>query len=255
MRSYKVLFLALAAVLPASQSFAGGCGGGHAVECYEKVRQPDVYTHVTRPVIIRPALTGIYTRPAVMGARSEKVVLQPGHWQTVRTPAVYADKVERVMVAPAQTTYVDAPAVTRTVRESVVVQPASVRWEHRRGFLGHGERMCKVVVPPVVRHVEREVVVQPARRVAHVTPAVYEHVSRRVPRRAQARPYLCGPYPRSRRLSPRCRACPSRRIRLAARALSAMEFWRGRERAHPAGCARSPLSAPGPKRPSTGSGP
>jgi len=61
-----------------------------------------------------------------------------------------------------------------------VVQRASVRWEHSRGFLGQGERICKVVVPPVVRHVEREVVVKPTRRVAQVTPAVYKHVARRV---------------------------------------------------------------------------
>jgi len=102
MRSYKLIFLALAAALPASPSLAGGCGG--AVECYEKVRQPDVYATVTRPVIVRPALSGIYHRPAVMGVRAAKVMLQPGHWQTVRTRAVYTDNVERVMVAPARTT-------------------------------------------------------------------------------------------------------------------------------------------------------
>lgn len=36
-------------------------GGGRAIACYEKVKQPDVYATVQRPVVMRPAFTQVVT--------------------------------------------------------------------------------------------------------------------------------------------------------------------------------------------------
>lgn len=171
--------LVAVAIVYASPAMAFGCGG-RAVECYERVRLPDTYATRMRPVVVRPEASIVIERPAVMGVRSEKVEVAPARWDRVRTPAVYSEKTDRVLVTPARTTYVDAPEVRRTVRESVVVTPARVRWERSRGFLGRGERLCKVVVPAETRDVVREVVVSPARRVAQTTPAVYETRTRSV---------------------------------------------------------------------------
>ena len=155
-------------------AFAFDRGCGRAVECYEKVRLLDRYQTRLEPVLVRPPVTQVIRTAPVVAVRSERVEMVPARWDRIRHPAVYGAKAERVLVAPARTEYVEEPAVTRTVRERLVVRPASVRWEHRRGFLGHGERMCKVVVPAETREVTRDVVVSPARRVARVTPAVYE---------------------------------------------------------------------------------
>ena len=155
-------------------------GGGRAIACYEKVKQPDVYATVQRPVVVRPAFTQVVTSPPVTEYRAEKVLVREGSWHSVEQPAEYASRTERVLVRAAETNYIDEPPVTRTVRESVVVQPASSRWEHSRGFLGRGERMCQVEVAAVTRDVERQVVVTPGRRVAQVQPAVYENVTRNV---------------------------------------------------------------------------
>ncbi len=184
--------LAAVAAISTAIGFAGpaiafdhGCGGWHsgggrAIACYEKVKQPDVYATVQRPVVMRPAFTQVVTSPPIIENRAEKVLVRPGSYHAIEQPAEYATRTERVLVQPAHTTYVDEPPVVRTVRESVVVQPASVHWEHSRGFLGRGERMCQVAVPAVTRDVERQVVVSPGRRVAQVEPAVYENVSRQV---------------------------------------------------------------------------
>lgn len=180
MRPSHLFWFAIAALAPASSVLAfEGCGRGRAVECYEKVRLPDVYASRMRSVVVRPAMTHIYRRPAEMSAVADRIEIAPARWDTIRRPAVWETRTERILVRPAQTTYVEQAAVTKVVRETVVVQPATVRWERSRGFLGRGERMCKVVVPAVTREVAREVVV-PARRIPQTTPAVYESVSRRV---------------------------------------------------------------------------
>lgn len=158
-----------------ARAFDHGCGrGGRAVACYDKVRLPDVYATETRPVLLRPAFSQVLRTRPVVGVRSERIELAPARWDRLRRPAIYGEQVERVLVAPARRRYVAQPAVTRTVRESVVVKAARVHWERRRGFLGHGERLCRIVVPAETREVERQIVVAPARRVAEFTPAVYE---------------------------------------------------------------------------------
>jgi hypothetical protein len=161
-----------------SLAFDHGCGG-QAVECYEKVRLPDVYATRARQVVVRPGYSQVVTTPPVVVDRPERVVVSPGHWQAVATPAVTGTRAERVLVAPASRSYSDVPAVTRTVHETVVVHPGGVQWQHKRGWFGR-EKLCKVQTAPVTRTVAHNVVVAPARRVAHVTPAVYETVERSV---------------------------------------------------------------------------
>lgn len=180
MRPSHLVWFAISVLAPASSALAfEECGRGRAVECYEKVRLPDVYAARMRSVVVRPAMTHLYRRPAEMSAVADRIEIAPARWDTIRRPAVWETRTERILVRPAQTTYVEQAAVTKVVRETVVVQPATVRWERSRGVLGRGERMCKVVVPAVTREVAREVVV-PARRIPQTTPAVYESVSRRV---------------------------------------------------------------------------
>ncbi len=175
-RAFVTALFALAAAPNVALAFDHhGCGrGGRAVACYDKVQLPDVYRTEMRPVVLRPGFADVYWTRPVISVRSQRVDVAPAHWQTLRRPAVYGERVERVLVAPARRHYVEEPAVTRTIRQSVIVKPARVRWEHSRGFLGRGERLCKVVVPAETREVERQVVVSAARRVAEVTPAVYE---------------------------------------------------------------------------------
>lgn len=105
--------------------------------------------------------------------------MKPGQWHVQRTPAVYGSRAERVLVQEATVTYDHVPAVTRSVERTVVVRPGGVKWEHRRGLFGR-EKLCKVQTPPVTRTVTEQVVVAPARRVAHQTPAVYRTVNRPV---------------------------------------------------------------------------
>lgn len=124
-------------------------------ECYDRVRLPDVYRTVERPVVVRPGYRRVYeTRPVV--------VVRP----------------ERVMVAPGRVDYAMTPPVTRTVLQEVVVRRGGYRWETTWG--PHGERRCKVPVPPEVKVVPREVVVSPGRRVRMVTPPVYAVQNRAV---------------------------------------------------------------------------
>jgi len=125
---------------------AEACQG--RAECYDKVRLPDVYRTVERPVVVERGYREVYeTRPSV--------VVRP----------------ERVMLQPPRVDYVMTPPVTRTVMQEIVVRPAGYRWETTWG--PYGERRCKVPVPAEVRVVPREVLVRPGRRVRMVTPAVY----------------------------------------------------------------------------------
>jgi hypothetical protein len=183
MRKFSMPAVCLAVVLgvPAATpalAFGYGCGWG-AVECYDKVRLPDVYAVRTRPIVLSPAWREVVPTPPIVRNYAVPVEVRPGRWRTHVYPPVYGMKLQRVLVAPAGRTYEEIPAVTRRVRKTVVVSPGGFRWEHRRGLFGH-ERLCKVRVAPVTRTVVREVVVSPARRVAHVRRPIYRNVLRPV---------------------------------------------------------------------------
>lgn len=159
---------------------AGGFGcHGRAVECYDKVKLPDVYATQARPVVVRPGYSQVVNTPPIVVNRAEKVLVSPGRWHAQHIPAVYGTRSERVLVAPPSRTYSEVPAITRRVERTVVVQSGGVRWEHRRGPFGR-ERLCKVKTPAVVRTVAHDVLVAPARRIAHDTPAIYRTVQRPV---------------------------------------------------------------------------
>lgn len=179
MRLSKATALALGfAAAMSTNAFAFGCGG-NAAECYEKVRLPDAYATVARPVLIHPGYSEVVHQPAVVINRAEPYEIRPGSWRAVRTPAVYGTRSEQVLVSPGRTTYEDVPAETRTVHETIVEHRGSWHWERRVDLFGH-ERMCKVVTPPVTRTVERTVVVAPARRIARRSEPVYATVNRPV---------------------------------------------------------------------------
>jgi hypothetical protein len=164
--------------LATGPTLAFGCGG-HAIECYDKVRLPDVYATRTRSVLLRPAYRTIVPTPPVVRNYAVPVVMRPGRWRTVVSAPVYGMRRQRVLIAPASRTYEEIPAVTRRVEETVVVARGGVRWRRTRGFFGH-EKLCKVAASPVTRTVVREVVVSPARRVSHFRPAVYDRVEQPV---------------------------------------------------------------------------
>jgi hypothetical protein len=178
------VLLGVPAATPAL-AFGHGCGWG-AVECYDKVRLPDVYAVRTRPVLLSPAWREVFPTPPIVRNYAVPVEVRPGRWRTHVHPPVYGMKVQRVLVAPERRTVEEIPAVTRSVRKTVVVSPGGFRWQHRRGLFGH-ERLCKVRVAPVMRTVVREVVptppivrnyavpveVRPGRWRTHVHPPVY----------------------------------------------------------------------------------
>lgn len=127
----------------------------YGAECYDKVRLPDVYRTVDRPVIVRP-----------------------GYREVVETRPVVVVRPERVMLQPGRVEYVMTPPVTRTVFQEVVVRRGGYRWASTYG--PYGERRCKVPVPAEVKVVPREVVVRPGRRVRMVSPPVYAYQNRAI---------------------------------------------------------------------------
>ncbi|HYD15326.1 MAG TPA: hypothetical protein VEA77_02890 [Hyphomicrobium sp.] len=137
-----VLAIALPVLSTASPALA--CVG----ECYDKIRTPDVYRVVDRPVVV-----------------------QPGFREVVVTRPTVVMQTERVMVAPRRVGYVQTPDVYRTEFQEIVVRPAGYRWKSTYGL--YGERRCKVPVPAEIKVVPREVFVRPGRRVRVVEPAVY----------------------------------------------------------------------------------
>jgi hypothetical protein len=141
-------FAAFAATLSmyalASPAFA--CLGDR--DCYDKVRLPDVYRTVDRPVLVRP-----------------------GYREVIETEPVVVVRPERVLIEPRRVGYEMTPPVTRTVFQEIVVRPAGYRWETTYG--PYGERRCKVPVPAEIKVVPREVLVEPSRRVRVDMPAVY----------------------------------------------------------------------------------
>ena len=182
MKFVYVLGLAAASVALSlvSPALASDHGCGHrAIECYDKVRLPDVYAMRTRQLVVAPGRREVVQLPPVVIDRPERVEVRPGRWHAEHVPALYSTWTERILVSPPRVTYSEVPAKTRTVRETVVVREGSVHWEHSRSRFGN-ERMCKVASLPVTREIVRDVVVAPARRVAHVSPAVFHEVERPV---------------------------------------------------------------------------
>jgi hypothetical protein len=156
---------------------AGGCRDN--AECYEKVKAPDVYATVARPVVVQPGYQQTVHTPAVVGARTQKIEVQPGAWSAHHKPAEYGSYTKSVMVQPARVSHTHVPARYATVHETVVVRAAGYRWE--RSVDRHGrETMCKVAVPAETRTVARQVQVSAAQTVAHTTPAVYKTVTQPV---------------------------------------------------------------------------
>jgi hypothetical protein len=141
-------YLAVAAMATVAAASAPAAACQRGAECYDRVRLPDVYRTVERPVVVRA-----------------------GYREQWETEPVVVVRPERVMVAPGRVEYAMTPPVTRTVLQEIVVRRGGYRWETTWG--PHGERRCKVPVPPEVKLVPREVLVRPGRRVRVVTPPVY----------------------------------------------------------------------------------
>lgn len=169
---------ALAAAVLAYPAAAGGCLHRSA-ECYEKVKAPDVYRTVAKPVVVAPGRTEVVSRPAVVVDRPERVELVPASASVVHTPAVYGTVHRTVEVAPARAHVAWTPAVYATRHRDVVVSPGIVRWE-RRIDAHSRETMCKVSTPAVTRTIAEKVLVAPPRRRVHVTPAVHRDVAQTI---------------------------------------------------------------------------
>ena len=163
-----------AVVLPLASSQAAAFGRcGDAVECYKRVRGPDIYgTHV-RPVVVRPGYRSVHMTPPVIGYRPQLITRIPAHLETYRSPAVYGTRVKQVMVRPGRTVWRTERAVYRTVKRKV----GGYKWVRKRDR--HGVlRMCKV--PVRARTVTKRILVSPGRRVAHRTAPVYRSVRQRI---------------------------------------------------------------------------
>ena len=152
------------------------CGSGYAVECYQKVRRPDVYATVERPVVVAPGHREFRHEPAVIQNRPYQVQVAPQRVHVEHVPAVYSTVTRRQLVEPARVGYVHQPAVIERVLETVVTHPGGLRWERSFGRDGQ-ERICKVHVPAQTATIARDVVVSPARSVPVATPAVYREVA------------------------------------------------------------------------------
>ncbi len=176
MRGATALAVVMAVPMLATAAAAGGCG---AVECYAKVKHPDVYQTVARPVVLAPARQDVVTTPAMIGHQVNRVEVMPGRWHAHHEPAMYGTRAKVVQVAPAKVHYSVTAPVYQTVHQNVVVQPGSYRWEHKHGLFGH-DKLCKVYTPAVTQTVARTVMVAPAQKVAHVTPASYRTVTQPV---------------------------------------------------------------------------
>ena len=163
------------AIAASASAFDRGCSG-RAVECYEKVRSPDVYGTVERPVVISPGRREFVHVPAVVEPRPYRVQLVPQRVHAEHVPAVFGTALRRQLIEPARTSYVVQPAVVERVHQTVVTDPGGTRWERSIGHDGR-ERLCKVQLPPVTRTVVRDVVVAPAQRVAVTQPAIYRQVA------------------------------------------------------------------------------
>ncbi len=167
----------------AATSAANAFGCGHvqstAAECYEKVVTPDEYRTVARPVVLQPARSETVHTPAVTGMQTERVQASAGSVTAVHVPAQYGQIARSVLVRPASVSYTALPASYRTEHRTEMVKPAS--WQWQRQVDRHGrETLCKVHVPAVTQTVARQVLVAPARQIAHAVPAVYQTVTQSV---------------------------------------------------------------------------
>lgn len=162
----------------AANAWEGGCSG-RTVTCYEKVRRPDVYATVARPVVVEPARREIVHEQAVIQNRPYRVAVVPPRWHAVAERARYMTVMRRELVRPATVRYVQQPAVVARVTETVATRPAGLVWRHAYSRDG-AERMCAERIPARTATVTHSVVVAPARRVAVETPAVYHEVARPV---------------------------------------------------------------------------
>lgn len=154
----------------AAFAFETRCGG-HAIACYDRMRVPPAYATRTYPVLVNPAWREVIASPPVVAHVAVPVMVRPGRWRTLVRPPVYGTRMERVVVAPPIREYEIVPPITRRVEKTITTRGGIV-WERRRDIFGR-ERLCKVVVGPRRRTVVREVVVRPARRILHTSPAVY----------------------------------------------------------------------------------
>lgn len=170
-----VLIAAGAAGVASPAAAYGGCAG-KVVECYEKVRNPDVYKTVAHPVVVKPGWKEVVETPAVVERRTDRVVATPGHWLAKHEPAVYGSYTERVLVSPAHVRFAVTPPTRRVIHSTVVVRPGRTHWVHKRGQYGQPVK-CKVKSPPVRRTVARTIV-EPGVRIARHMPAVYQTVER-----------------------------------------------------------------------------
>jgi hypothetical protein len=152
--------------------------GCNSAECYEKVRQPDVYGIAQRPVMLEPGRTEVVHQPAAIQIRPQRVEVVPGMWHAQRSAALYGSYQKHVMVKPAQVSFSHTSAVYKTVHEHVM-SGGHVRWERVRDAHGR-ERLCKVVVPGKMMSMARRVMVSPAHTSETVVPAVYRPVTRSV---------------------------------------------------------------------------
>ena len=84
-----VMTLAIASTGPVL-AWGDGCGG-HAVECYDKVRLPDVYATQARPVVVHPGYSEVVETPPVVVNQPEKVLVSPGRWHEEHTSASALD--------------------------------------------------------------------------------------------------------------------------------------------------------------------
>jgi hypothetical protein len=168
--------IGMVAVATPAAAFDHNRGGCNSAECYEKVRQPDVYGSVHRPVVIAPAHTEVVHLPAAIQLRPQRVEVVPGRWHASHSPALYGHYQKHVLAKRAQVSVSHTPAVYKTVHEQVVGSP-HVRWERRVD--AHGvERMCKVVTPGRMMSMARRVMVSPAHTSETVIPASYRTVTR-----------------------------------------------------------------------------
>ena len=129
--------------------------GGHAVECYEPIRTPDVYDTVYEDVLVS----------------------SPGQ-QVDYVPAIYGTRDRVVMTVPAQVTYEVVPAITRTVYHTVQIDDGGYSWEWR--VIRGRKVLCKVWRNARYARVAETVVVEPERTRRVVLPAEYESVAREV---------------------------------------------------------------------------
>ena len=168
----------LSMVAPAAAFDHKRQSGCNSAECYEKVRQPDLYGIAQRSVMLEPGRTEVVHQPAAIEIRPQRVEVVPGMWHAQRSSALYGSYQKHVMVKPAQVSVSHTPAVYQTVHEQML-SGGHVRWVRVRDAHDR-ERLCKVVTPGKMMSMARRVMVSPAHTSENVVPAIYRPVTRSV---------------------------------------------------------------------------